>query len=181
MDQLEGKTIAFLIADNFEQVEYTAPNELLEDAGAITEIVSPNDGPLQGLNHLDYGESFAVARTLDVAKVDDYDAVVVPGGVVNADALRANPQAQQFLRDFENQGKPIAMICHAPWLAISAGVTDGVTMTSYYTLKDDLTNAGAEWIDTEVAHDGVFITSRNPDDIPAFTQALIDALSIEEG
>lgn len=180
MEPLQGKTIAFLIDDNFEQVEYTAVNEALEDAGALTEIVSPHEGPLQGLNGLDYGESFAVTRTLDMAKPKDYDALVVPGGVVNADNLRTNMQAQAFLRAFEDAGKPIAMICHAPWLAINAGVVEGVTITSWPSLKHDITNAGGEWADRDAVHDGVFITARGPENVEAFTDRIIEALSDEE-
>lgn len=179
MEPLHGKKIAFLIDDNFEQVEYTAVNELLEEEGAITEIVSPNDGPLQGLNHIEYGESFTVAHKLSNAKVDSYDALVVPGGVVNADSLRTNKQAQAFLRDFENIGKPIAMVCHAPWLAVNAGVVDGVTMTSWPSLERDIINAGGEWVDRSVVRDGVFITSRGPNDVQAFVDAITEALSEE--
>lgn len=180
MGPLDGKTIAFLIDDNFEQVEYTGVNELLEEAGAVTEIISPNEGPLQGLNHLDYGESFAVAKTLGLARVDDYDALVVPGGVVNADSLRTNVLAHKLLRDFESAGKPIAMICHSPWLAVTTGIVDGVKMTSWPSLECDIINAGGSWVDQEVVQDGVFITSREPDDIPAFAETIIKALSEEE-
>lgn len=180
MEPLEGKSIAFLIDDNFEEVEYTAVNEALVDAGALTEIVSPHEGPLQGLNKLDYGESFAVKKTLTQARVSDYDALVVPGGVVNADALRGDVRAQDFLRAFEDSGKPIAMICHAQWLAVSAGTAEGVTMTSWPSIKHDLRNAGAEWVDRDVVRDGVYITARGPEDIESFSDAIIEALSEEE-
>lgn len=180
MEPLEGKTIAFLIDDNFEQAGYVAVNEILVDAGALTEIVSPHEGPLQGLNKLDYGDSFTVKKTLAQAKVRDYDALVVPGGVVNADALRSNEKAQDFLHAFENAGKPIAMMCHAPWLAVSAGTADGVTMTSWPSIKRDIVNAGGEWVDRDVVRDGVFITARGPEDVHAFSDAIIEALSEEE-
>lgn len=180
MEPLQGKTVAFLVDDYFEQVEYTAVNELLEEAGAVTEIVSPHEGPLQGLNNLDYGESFPVTRTLDMAKLGDYDALVVLGGVVNADNLRTNDRAHAFLRGFEQAGKPIGMICHAPWLAVTAGVADGVTMTSWPSVQCDIKNAGGEWVDEGVVRDGVFITARGPEDVEAFAEAVIDALSEEE-
>ena len=179
MEPLDGMTIAFLIDDNFEQIEYTAVNEILEDAGALTEIISPHEGPLQGLNKLDYGDSFAVKKTLAQAKVRDYDALVVPGGVVNADALRGNEKAQEFLRAFEDASKPIAMICHAQWLSVSAGTADGVTMCSSPSIKEDIKNAGGEWVDRDLVRDGVFITARGPEDVQAFGDAIIEALSEE--
>ena len=180
MEPLQGKTIAFLIDDNFEQVEYTAVNELLEDAGAVTEIISPNEGPLQGLNHLDYGESFAVTRTLDLARPGDYDALVIPGGVVNADNLRMNNKALDFLRAFEDTGKVIAMICHSPWLAVSAGLADGVVMAGWPSIQKDIKNAGGDWVDDAVVRDGIYITCRGPEDVEAFANEIIDALSEEE-
>lgn len=180
MEPLQGKTIAFLIDDNFEQVEYMAVNDALEEAGAVTEIISPHDGPLQGLNHLDYGESFAVTRTLAHARPRDYDALVLPGGVVNVDSLRMNDQALAFIRAFDDAGKVIAMQCHAPWLAISAGIVDGAVMTSAPSIKIDIKNAGGDWVDDEVVRDGIFITCRSPEDVELFAGEIVAALSEEE-
>ncbi len=176
MEPLDGKTIAFLIFDNFEESDYVACSDMLENLGAVTEIVSPNDGPLQGLNYLDYGASFVVNRTLPQAKASEYDALVVPGGAVNIDDLRQDPRAHDFLRAFEHLAKPIVLIGHAPWLAVSAGIVEGVRLTSAPSLQPDITNAGGEWTEQETVRDGVFITSRSADTVDMLTDLLIEAI-----
>lgn len=176
MAELNGKRIAFLVDNYFEQVEYTGPRDALEESGAATELLATEEGEVQGLNHVEMGDKFAVDSTIKAADPADYDAMVVPGGVVNADHLRMSEEARNFLRKFVASGKPVAIICHGPWLLVSAGLARGKKLTSYFTLQDDITNAGGEWVDEEVVVDGNLITSRKPDDIPAFSKALIDKL-----
>lgn len=177
MGKLDGRTIAFIVDDNFEQVEYTRVRDALEAEGAETELLSVNKGEVKGLHHVEPGDTFPVDEVLDRAVPDDYDVIVFPGGTVNADGLRRNETAQTWLRTFDAQNKPVALICHAPWLAVSAGVVEGHSWTSWPSLEDDINNAGGEWSDEDVVVDGNYITSRKPDDIPAFVAAIVDALS----
>lgn len=177
MERLQGKKIAFIVDTNFEQAEYTGPRDILEAAGATTTLLSPSGPEVQGLNHIEKADTFPIDSALDAANPDDYDAVVFPGGAVNADSLRMNETAQGWLKKFNAADKPVALICHAPWLAISAGCADERQWTSWPTLQDDIRNAGGEWSDEPVVIDGNFITSRKPDDVEAFSAAIIDKLS----
>lgn len=174
---LNGKRIAILVTDGFEQVELTGPKQALEQAGAKVDILSAEDGKVKGWNHDQPADDFQVDLTFKAANVADYDGVVLPGGVQNSDTIRLDSDAQHIVRAINGQGKPLAVICHGGWLLISAGLVQGKTMTSYKTLKDDLVNAGANWVDEEVVTDGNLISSRQPDDIPAFNRQLIQALS----
>lgn len=174
---LNGKRIAILVTDGFEQVELTGPREALEQAGATTEILSRETGEITGWNHTTPADRFPVDRAFASANMDDYDAVLLPGGVVNGDAIRLDDQAKALVRRAAETGKPIAVICHGGWILGSAGLVKGRTMTSWPSLADDLRNAGAQWVDQPVVVDGNLISSRKPDDIPAFNQAFIDALS----
>lgn len=174
---LHGKRVAFLVTDGFEQVELTGPKQALEQAGATTEILSSQAGQVKGWNHDKPADDFKVERTFKQAAEQSYDAVVLPGGVQNSDTIRIDPDAQHIVRLINGQNKPLAVICHGGWLLISADLVRGKKLTSYKTLKDDLDNAGADWVDEEVVIDGNLISSRQPDDIPAFNQALIKALS----
>ena len=173
---LKGKKIAILATDGFEQSELFDPKKNLEKAGAETEIISLEEGEIKGWNHTDWGKKVDVDKLIGQAKVADYDALVLPGGVINPDKLRINKAAVAFVKEFAESGKPVAAICHGPWTLIEAGVVKGRTMTSWPSVKTDLKNAGANWVDKEVAVDGNFITSRKPDDIPAFSGALIGML-----
>jgi len=173
-DTLQGKKVAFLATDMVEQVELTGPWEALEGAGAELELVSIEDGEIQGFNHYDKADTFKVDRTVEEARAADYDALVLPGGVGNPDALRMDENAVQFVRDFFDQGKPVGAICHAPWLLIEAGVVRDRTVTSWPSLTTDLRNAGATRVDQEVVVDNGLVTSRKPDDIPAFNEKLIE-------
>ncbi|SDS01674.1 protease I [Pseudomonas sp. Z003-0.4C(8344-21)] len=177
VNSLNGKRVAFLVTDGFEQVELTGPKEALDQAGAQTEILSAKAGTVKGWNHDKPADDFPVANTFQAVDIDQYDAVVLPGGVQNSDTIRIDENAQQLVKSAASAGKPIAVICHGSWLLISAGLVNGKTMTSYKTVKDDLVNAGANWVDQEVVKDGNLISSRQPDDVPAFSQALIDALA----
>ena len=170
---LQGKRVAILVADGFEQVELTRPKEALDAAGARTSIVSPA-AKVQGWNHFDKADHFTVDVQLNDAKADDFDALLLPGGVANPDQLRMTPKAVSFVREFFAAGKPVAAICHAPWTLIDAGVVDGRRMTSWPSLKTDLVNAGAKWVDEEVVTDNGLVTSRKPDDIPAFNRKMIE-------
>lgn len=171
---LSGKRVAILITEGVEQVELTEPRAALEQAGATAEIVSPEDGSVRAWNHTKWGESFPVDVPLSTAKADQYDALLLPGGVMNPDHLRMNSEAVEFVRHFSDSGKPIAAICHGPWTLIEAGAVDGRTVTSWPSLRTDLKNAGAEWVDREVVVDKGLVTSRNPDDIPAFNRKMIE-------
>ncbi len=171
---LTGKRIAFLATDGVEQVELTEPWSALRDAGAETVLVSLDDQEkVQGFDHLTPADTFDVDASVGGADAASYDALVLPGGVANPDALRGEPDAVEFIRAFADQGKPIAAICHAPWTLIEAGLVDGRRITSWPSLKTDLTNAGATWVDEETVCDGGILTSRNPDDLPAFGEAAI--------
>ncbi len=174
---LNGKRVAILVTDGFEQVELTGPKEALEKAGATAEILSAKNGEVTGWNHTTPASKFHVDNTFDSIRMEDYDAVLLPGGVVNSDTIRSDEMAQELVRDAARANKTIAVICHGGWLLISADLVNGKRMTSWPSLTDDLKNAGAEWVDEQVVVDGHLISSRKPDDIPAFSQALIDALS----
>jgi protease I len=171
---LEGMNVAILVADGFEQVELAKPKEALEQAGAQTKIVSPAKGRVQGWDHQKKGEKQPVDIPLDSADPGEFDALLLPGGVMNPDQLRINPAAVSFVRSFVESGKPIAAICHGPWTLIEAGAVRGHTMTSWPSLQSDLRNAGADWVDEEVVSDDGLVTSRKPDDIPAFNQKMIE-------
>jgi protease I len=173
-DELKGKKVAFLVAEMFEEVELTKPWEALEQAGAELELVSLEEGEVQGFNHYDKGGSFKVDESVEEASANDYDALVLPGGVGNPDNLRQDENAVRFVRDFFEQGKPVGAICHAPWTLIEAGVVRGRTLTSFPSLQTDLRNAGANWVDEQVHVDQGLVTSRKPDDIPAFNSKLIE-------
>jgi protease I len=173
-NQLNGKKIAILVDNGFEEVEMTEPRKALEEAGAGTDLVSPQAQQVKGWNHTDWGEQFPVDVTLSSADPEDYDALVLPGGVMNPDHLRQNTQAVDFVRAFVQSGKPIAAICHGPWTLIEAGAVKGREMTSYPSIRTDLKNAGARWVDREVVTDNGIVTSRKPEDIPAFNQKMIE-------
>ncbi|WP_263143748.1 type 1 glutamine amidotransferase domain-containing protein [Pseudomonas sp. RIT-PI-AD] len=174
---LSGKRVALLVTDGFEQAELTGPKQALEQAGVRAEILSAKPGKVTGWNHTTPADSFSVDKTFDAAKIEDYDAIVLPGGVVNADTIRLDTHAQSLVRAAAGAGKPIAVICHGAWILASTDLVRGKTMTSWPSLTDDLKNAGATWVDREVVVDGTLISSRKPDDIPAFNQKLIEALS----
>jgi protease I len=172
--KLKGKKVAILVADGFEQVELTEPRQALEEAGAVTEIVSPADTQVQGWNHDEKGKRFPVDMPLTRARSDDYDALLLPGGVRNPDQLRMLVRAVEFVDGFFATGKPVAAICHAPWTLIDSEVVKGRTITSWPSLRKDLANAGAHWVDREVVVDNGLVTSRKPADIPAFNQKMIE-------
>ena len=175
---LSGKTIAIVATDYFEEAELISPRDALQAAGATVEIIAPHDGKIKGLQHVEPGQSVTVDKTLDEADPNDYDGLVIPGGAINADHLRMETKARDFVRKImDEQEKPTAVICHGPWLLISSHVVRDRKLTSYYTIQDDITNAGGEWSDQEVVIDGNLITSRNPDDLPAFNQALLKMLA----
>lgn len=176
-DSLKGYKVAFLAMDGFEQAELIEPQHALTEAGATVHVISSKSGTIQGFNHVDKGDAVNVDSTFDKASADDYDAVVLPGGVVNGDAIRSLPQAQAFVKAADTAKKPIAVICHGTWLPVSAGIIKGRTVTSWPSLQDDIRNAGGTWVDQEVVEDGNLITSRKPDDIPAFNRTLIAQLS----
>src|SRR5437588_6924633 len=172
--KLSGKRVAILVADGFEQVELTGPKEALEEAGAETLIVSPNEGTVAGWHHFDAGDLFDVDVPLAGADASDFDALLLPGGVANPDQLRMKPEAVKFVKDFFTAGKPVAVICHGPWTLIDADVVRGRRMTSWPSVKTDLINAGADWVDEEVVVDSGLVSSRKPDDIPAFNKKMIE-------
>lgn len=176
---LNGKRVAILVAEGFEQSEMVEPRKALEQAGAETEIVSPAQDEVQGWNHFDKGDRFNVDVDVEEAKAEDYDALLLPGGVANPDQLRTNSYAVQFVKRVVESGKPIGVICHGPWTLIEAGVVKGRKLTSWPSLKTDLTNAGALWVDQEVVTDKGLVSSRKPADIPAFNRKLIE--EIREG
>ncbi len=171
---LAAKKVAILVADGFEQVEMTEPRNALEKAGAETTLISPSSGKVKGWKHTRWGNQFAVDIPLEEAHAEDYDALVLPGGVMNPDHLRMNAQAVAFVKSFFDAGKPVAAICHGPWTLVEAGVVRGRKMTSYPSIKTDLKNAGASWVDEEVVVDNGLVTSRKPDDIPAFNRKMIE-------
>ena len=174
---LSGKKVAILVAHGFEQVELTEPKKALEEAGAEPHIVSPVDGKVKGWQHDHWGDEMEVDVRLSDASVADYDALVLPGGQMNPDNLRQEEAAVAFARAFFEAGKPVAAICHGPWLLVEADVVRGRRMTSYSSISTDLKNAGAEWLDEEVVVDQGLVTSRNPDDIPAFNRKMVEEIA----
>lgn len=172
--KLDGLKIAILATDGFEQSELLEPRKALQEAGATTEVVSPKRGTIRGWNHTEWGEEIAVDRNLQDADPEEYDALVLPGGVMNPDKLRTIPAAVRFAKSFFAAGKPVAAICHGPWTVIESGAAKGHRMTSWPSLKTDLSNAGAEWVDEEVVVDRNLVTSRKPADLPAFNRATIE-------
>jgi protease I len=174
-DDLNGKTVAILVAnEGIEQVELVEPRKALEDAGATVHLLAPERGEAQAFNHLDKADAFPVDQAVSDVSAEDYDALMLPGGVANPDTLRMHPEAVAFVAGFVNAGKPIAAICHAPWTLIQANAVKGRTLTSWPSLQTDLRNAGAEWVDEEVVVDQGLVTSRGPDDIPAFNAKMIE-------
>ena len=173
-DRLEGKRVAFLATDMVEQVELTEPWNAIVAEGAQPELVSLKEGEIQGFNHYDKADTFEVDRTVEEARPDDYDALVVPGGVGNPDTMRNDENAVQFVRGFFEQGKPVGVICHGPWMLVEAGVVRGRTVTSWPSLRTDIRNAGGEWVDREVVVDQGLVTSRKPDDLPAFKAKIVE-------
>ncbi len=171
---LTGKKIAILATDGVEQVELTEPMKALKNEGAQVEIVAPHDGEIQGFNHLDKGDKMKVDRALDEARPEDYDAIVLPGGVANPDQLRTNSKAVAFARHFYDAQKPIAVICHGPWTLINAGGVKGLEITSWPSLETDLKNAGARWVDREVVVDRGIVSSRKPNDLPMFCAKMVE-------
>src|SRR5256885_3613503 len=168
--KLEGKKVAILVASGFEQVEMTKPREALEEAGAETKIVSPKPGQIQGMNLVDEGDKFDVNIPRDAARPEEFDALMIPGGLMNPDELRATPDALEFTKHFFREGKPVAAICHAPWVLIDAGIVRGRKLTSWEHIQTDVKNAGGSWVNEEVVVDNGLVTSSKPDDIPAFNK-----------
>jgi len=175
--QLQGQKIAILVTDGFEYVELVKPRKALDDAGARTSVVSPKKDRVRGWNFTDWGDELSVDVPLDSASSADFDALLLPGGVINPDSLRVQPKAVAFVKSFFDAGKPVASICHGPWTIINADAARGRRMTSWPSLEIDLRNAGAQWVDEEAVTDQGLVTSRKPDDIPAFNQAMIDLFS----
>jgi protease I len=179
-DELNGKKIAFLTAnEGVEEVELTEPRKAVEGAGAETELLAPEAGEVQAFNHLDKAETYSVDKVVGDASADEYDGLVLPGGVANPDNLRTHPEAVSFVRDFFSAGKPVGVICHGPWTLIEADVVKGRKLTSWPSLQTDLRNAGAEWVDEEVVVDQGLVTSRKPDDLEAFNAKIVE--EFEEG
>jgi protease I len=177
MTELSNVRVAVLATDGFEEAELTEPLRALKEAGATVEILSTQQGQIQAFRHHDKSIMVDVDRLLDEARSEEYDAVLLPGGALNGDTLRIEPKVQSFLRQIQQAGKPIAAICHAPWELVSAGLVKGRTLTSYYTIQDDIRNAGGNWVDKEVVVDGNWVTSRQPDDIPAFNREMLKLFS----
>jgi protease I len=180
MTDISDKRVAILATDGFEQSELMVPKQKLEEAGAAVDIISLKVGEIRGWSDKDWGESIAVDRTIDAVMVDEYDALVIPGGQINPDLLRADVDAVALVRDFYNSGKPLAAICHAPWLLVEAGVAKGRSMTSYHSMATDVKNAGANWVDKEVVVDQGLITSRNPEDLEAFCAKIVEELGEDQ-
>jgi len=172
--QLQGKRVAIIAADMVEQVELVEPRKALEAAGAKTELLSIKPGTIQGFNHFDKADEHKVDKLVEEADASDYDALLIPGGVGNPDQLRADENVVQFTRDFFEQGKPVAAICHGPWVLVEAGVVKGRKLTSWPSLQTDIRNAGGKWVDEKVAVDEGLVTSRKPDDIPAFNRKMVE-------
>ena len=173
-DKLQGKRVAFLATDMVEQVELTEPWKAVQDEGATPELVSLEDGEIQAFNHYDKADTFKVDRTVEEASADDYDALVIPGGVGNPDTLRLDENAVEFTRQFFEQGKPVGVICHGPWMLVEAGVVRDRKVTSWPSLRTDIRNAGGNWVDQEVVVDDGLVTSRKPDDLPAFNAKIVE-------
>jgi protease I len=172
--ELSGRRVAVLATDGVEEVEYTEPRKAIEAAGAQVELVAPHAGQIQAMQHLDKGNTYRVERSLDEASPDQYDALLLPGGVANPDKLRTDPRAVQFVRSFFQSGKPVGAICHAPWMLVEAGVVGGRTVTSWPSLRTDITNAGGTWVDETVHTDRGLVTSRKPADIPDFSKKVVE-------
>ncbi|HEY9600106.1 MAG TPA: type 1 glutamine amidotransferase domain-containing protein [Allocoleopsis sp.] len=177
MTELSNLRVAVLATDGFEEAELTEPVRALKEAGATVKILSTKQGQIQAFRHHDKSIMVDVDRLLDEAHPEEYDAVLLPGGALNGDTLRIEPKVQSFLRQIQQEGKPIAAICHAPWELVSANLVKGRTLTSYYTIQDDIRNAGGNWVDREVVVDGNWVTSRQPDDIPAFNREMLKLFS----
>ena len=180
-EPLKGLTVAILVTDGFEQVELTEPRKALDAAGAKTKVVSPKADRVRGWKFTDWGDEVRVDAPLDQAKAEDFDALMLPGGVMNPDILRTQPKAVAFVKAFFDAGKPVAAICHGPWLLIEAGAARGRRLTSWPSLKTDLRNAGADWADKQVVVDQKLVTSRKPDDIPAFNREMIQLFNAAGG
>jgi protease I len=178
-DTLKRKKVAILAADMFERVELEEPRKALEAEGAEVEIVSIHDGEIQGFDHFEPASTVTVDRTVEDVAADDYDALMVPGGVGNPDQLRGDENAVAFVRGFRDAGKPMAVICHGPWVLVEAGAVRGKRITSWPTLETDIRNAGGDWVNEEVVVDGTLVTSRKPDDIPAFNREMLRLFSGE--
>ena len=175
--ELKARKIAILATDGFEQVELTDPKKNVENAGATTEVLSVKEGSIKGWKFTDWGDAVRVDKLVSKANIDDYDALILPGGQINPDKLRMDTSAVDFVRRFVASGKPVAAICHGPWMLVEAGVVKGKTVTSWPSIHTDLINAGAKWVDKEVVEDGNLITSRKPDDIPAFSKKVIEVVA----
>jgi protease I len=176
MSSLEKTRVAILATDGFERAELAEPLQALREAGAHADVVSLETGTIRSWDENDWGDQFSVDVALDEASVDGYDALVLPGGTINPDKLRRDERAVSFVRDFVRSGKPVAAICHGPWMLVEADVLRGRHVTSFHAIRTDVKNAGADWVDEEVVVDGNLITSRNPEDLPAFNRSIIDAL-----
>src|SRR5579859_988889 len=178
---LDGLRVAIVATNDFELVELTEPRKALDEAGATTTVIAPEAGSIQGMKHDVKTEKIKVDKTLDEVDAEQFDALLLPGGAVNADALRVIPEAQEFARSIDRAGKPIAVICHGPWLLVSAGLVKGRRMTSYHTIQDDIRNAGATWEDKEVIRERNWVSSRQPGDIPAFNREMIKLFAETRG
>jgi protease I len=177
-ERIEGKKVAFLVAnEGAEQVELTRPWDAVTDAGGEPELLAPEAGEVQAFNHLDKGDTFEATRAVGEASADDYDSLVLPGGVANPDILRTVPEAVEFTRRFFEAGKPVAVICHGPWTLVEAGVVEGRTLTSWPSLQTDIRNAGGNWVDEEVHVDSGLVTSRKPDDLDAFCAKMLEEIA----
>lgn len=174
---LQGLRVAILATDGVEDAELKDPRKALDDAGAKTTLIAPKAGKIYSMNHHDKAAQYNVDQTLDQVRAEQFDAVLLPGGALNADTIRVHPRAQEFVREMNQAGKPIAFICHAPWLLVSAGLAKGRSMTSYHTIQDDVRNAGGKWQDEEVVQDKNWVSSRQPSDILAFNRVMIELFS----
>jgi protease I len=177
---IDGRKAAILATDGVEQVELTEPKKALENAGVTVHVIAPKSGEIKAWKFKEWGDKIKVDKTLDHAKVEEYDVLVLPGGVINPDHLRTDTKAVQFVKDFVHSGKPVAAICHGPWTLIEAGVVKGKKMTSWPSIKTDLKNAGANWVDEVVVIDGNLITSRKPDDLATFSKTIMDHMEQRE-
>jgi protease I len=176
-NQLDGLRVAIVVTDGFEQVEMTEPRKALQEAGAKADLIAPGKGTVQGMNHDEKGSKFPVDVKLEAVSASDYDALLLPGGVANPDQLRINPQAVKFVNEFAVAGKPVAAVCHGPWMLVEAGLVKGRKLTSWPSLATDIRNAGGQWEDSAVVVDRGLVTSRKPDDIPAFNSKILEEFS----
>jgi protease I len=174
---LQGLRVAILATDGVEDAELKNPRKALDDAGARTTLIAPKAGKIYSMNHHDKAAQYNVDQTLDKVRAEQFDAVLLPGGALNADTIRVHPRAQEFVREMNQAGKPIAFICHAPWLLVSAGLAKGRSMTGYHTIQDDIRNAGGKWQDEELVRDKNWVSSRQPSDIPVFNRAMTELFS----